>query len=68
MSRILRYLTSDVVAIRSSAGTAAEDVGGQVVDLLAVFVANNRPTSCARISSEGDAILLDLACRFVDLH
>jgi hypothetical protein len=57
-----------MVAIRSSAGTAAEDVWGQVVDLLAVFVANDRPASCARISSEGNAILSHLACRFVDLH
>ena len=57
-----------MVAIRSSSGTAAEDVRGQVVNLLAVFVANDRPASRARISSERNTVLLRLNCRFFHLH
>jgi hypothetical protein len=50
-------LTSDVIAIGSGTGTAAEDVGSQVVDLLAVFVSNDGAASGTSISSQHNAIL-----------
>lgn len=57
-----------MIAVGGSAGAAAEDVGGQVVDLFAVFVANNGAASCAGVSSESHAILRKVRCRFDDLR
>jgi hypothetical protein len=50
-------LTSDVIAIGSGTGTAAEDVRSQIVDLLAVFVSNDGASSGTSISSQYNAIL-----------
>ena len=57
-ARLFR-LTSDVVAVGGGTGTAAEDVGGEVVNLLAVLVTDDAATSGTSISSEYDSILND---------
>ncbi len=46
-----------MIAISSGTSSAAEDVGGQVVNLLAVLVANNGPTSGSGIGRKHDSIL-----------
>jgi hypothetical protein len=53
----LFVLTSNVIAIGSCTGSTAENVGGQVVDLLTVLVSNNGATSGSGIGSKYHAIL-----------
>ena len=46
-----------MIAVGSCASTAAENVGSKVVDLLAVFVSDDGPSSGTGISSQNYAIL-----------
>jgi len=46
-----------MIAVSCSTCTTREDVRGQVVDLLAVLVTDDRAASGASVGSEGDAIL-----------
>jgi len=64
----LRRLTSNMVTVSCRACTAAEDVGSEVVDLLAVFVTDNGAACCAGISGERDSFLILLDFRFGHLH
>ena len=50
-------LTSHVVTISSGTSTATENVGGKVVNFLAVLVTDNGATSGTGIGGEGNTIL-----------
>ena len=50
-------LTSDVITISSSTGTSAVNVGGQLVELLAVLVSDDRASSSSGISGKGNTSL-----------
>lgn len=67
-SGAIRYLTSNMVAISGSASSTTEDVRCQVVDLLAVFVANNGAASGAGVRSKSHAVLRKIRCRFENLR
>jgi hypothetical protein len=49
-----------MIAVSSCACTTAEDVRGEVVNLLAVLVSDDGATSSTGISSQHDAILIFL--------
>lgn len=46
-----------MIAIGSCTGTAAENVGSQIVNLLAVLVSDDGPSSSSGIRSQHDTIL-----------
>ena len=46
-----------MIAVGSCSSTAAEDVRGKVVNLLAVLVTDDGATSSSSISSEHDTVL-----------
>lgn len=52
-------LTCDVITISGSTGTSTENVGGQLVELLAVLVGNNGASSSSGISSKCNTTLYD---------